>query len=79
MTWTDKLALLLSACGLCACALAGARSALRHGIVMMVEMWTAAALLRLTHHAGWQAIAAAGALIAIRQLVAMGLRRHVSV
>lgn len=43
------------------------------GVPLMLELWIAAGLLRLTQDASWTKIAAAAALIAIRKVVGHGL------
>ena len=43
------------------------------GIPMMLDLWIAAGLLRLTHTSSWSAIASAAALIVIRRFVARAL------
>ena len=45
------------------------------GLRMALDLWIAAGLLRLSGDLGWDVIAAAAAVIAIRQLVTSGLRR----
>lgn len=44
------------------------------GVPLMLDLWLAAGLLRLTQSDSWTKIAAAAALIAIRKLVGQGLR-----
>ncbi len=43
-------------------------------IPAMLDLWTAAGLLRLSGSASWQRIAAAAALVAVRKLVIRGRR-----
>lgn len=47
----------------------------RDGLRMALDLWLAAGLLRLSGDFDWNVIAAAVAVIAIRQLVASRLRR----
>lgn len=44
------------------------------GVPLMLDVWLAAGLLRLTQSDSWTKIAAAAALIGIRKLVGSGLR-----
>ena len=46
---------------------------LRAALALMLDLWIAAGLLRLTQDASWRAIAGAAAIIGIRKLVVHGL------
>lgn len=46
---------------------------LRSALALLLDLWVAAGLLRLTQDASWRAIAGAAAIIGIRKLVVHGL------
>lgn len=48
----------------------------RAGLAMMMELWTAAGLLRLADNPSWRAISAAATVIGIRKLVLLGLSQR---
>ena len=76
MNLADELALALVAMGTAAPMLAGAGTGnVRSGLSMMMELWTAAGLLRLAGNPGWNAIFSAATIIAVRKLVLLQLRR----
>jgi len=72
---TDTLALLLSAAGVGAVLVGTAVGRPRAGLRMLLEMWVAAGLLRLTGSPAWDTVLAAALLIAVRTLVAGALAR----
>ncbi len=73
----DVLALAVTAMGL-AVALAAALvgPGWRTGLGAALELWLAAGLLRLSADAGWTALAAAAAFVAVRAIVAPTLLRR---
>lgn len=74
MSLLDELALLLSAAGLVVGALGTARTGhVRAGFPLMLELWTAAGLLRLAGQPRWSTIVTCAALILLRRLVGAGL------
>jgi hypothetical protein len=76
MTVLDALALAISAAGIAiAMIAASATGQARAGILPLLELWTAAGLLRLAGAPSWSRIASVAAVIAIRKLVMVGLRR----
>jgi uncharacterized membrane protein len=71
MIWLyETCALLLSAAGVLAALLAFvARREFQAGLAMMLELWTAAGLLRLAADPGVREIASAAAIICLRSLL----------
>ncbi len=75
MTALGAAVALVSAAGVLAGgAAAVATASARAGIAVMLELWTAAGLLRLGGDAGWDAIGAAAMLVAVRKLVGRALQ-----
>ena len=60
------------------CALLGAASTRRPlcGVPLMLDLWVAAGLLRLSHAASWATIGGVAALVAVRKLVMYSLSRR---
>ncbi|MBW3581007.1 MAG: hypothetical protein KY447_08205 [Actinobacteria bacterium] len=56
----------------CLAAVAGGRR--RDGLRMGLDLWVAAGLLRLGAEVGWNTVAAAASVVAVRQLAGYGLR-----
>ena len=75
MSLTDALALLLSAAGVGAALVGTAVGRPRAGLHMLLELWVAAALLRLTGSPAWATVLAAALLVAARTLLARALAR----
>jgi hypothetical protein len=71
----DTLALLLSAGGVAAALVGAGAGQARAGLRMLLELWVAAALLRLTGSAAWDTVLAAALLVAARALLAGALAR----
>lgn len=69
------LSLTLSAGGLVCLATAAVTVGWREGLAMALDLWVAAGLLGLGTDLGWEGIAAAAGIIAVRQIVSTGLRR----
>jgi hypothetical protein len=72
------LVILVSAAGLVAGAVvaATARDG-RAGIAVMLDLWTAAGLLRLNEDVAWASLGTAALLVALRKMVTLvGLRRR---
>jgi hypothetical protein len=76
VTLLDLAALLLSAAGLCAPPLAATAGSYRAGLAMMMELWMAAGLLRLTHAPGWQTLFVAAVLVCLRKVLVLVLYRE---
>jgi hypothetical protein len=75
MTVLTTAVILVSAAGVIAGALVGlAARSLRAGVASMLELWTAAALWRLTEDASWTAIGTAGTLVAVRAVLGQVFR-----
>ncbi len=73
-TVTDSAALIVTAAGLLAAAVALARTRrVPPAVALLLDFLTAAALIRLSASASWPAIAAAALVIAIRQLASRAL------
>jgi hypothetical protein len=71
-----QLALLCTAAGAVAGAVAAARTRrLLPSLPLAVDFWLAAGLLRLSGDPTWQTIASAACIIAVRQIVRLGLRQ----
>ncbi len=75
MSLTDALALLLSAGGVGVALVGVGVGQPRAGLRMLLELWVAAALLRLTGSPAWDTVLAAALLLAARTLVVGALRR----
>lgn len=77
MSVTDVIAMLLSCAGLFVvlCAAIVTRM-LRAGVPMMLELWTAAGLLKLAGDPSWSTVAIAAAMIALRHLTSAALRQR---
>ncbi len=74
MTVLLAAAVLVSALGLLAGVVgAVATGTARGGLPIMLDLWTAAGLLRLASSPGWSSIGAAGALVLVRRLVLLSL------
>ncbi|HET9450930.1 MAG TPA: hypothetical protein VFO83_08620 [Aggregicoccus sp.] len=76
MSVTDALALLLSGAGVGAALLGAAARRPHAGLAMMLDLWVAAALLRLTGVLDWQRVIAAALLVAARRLIMQPLLRR---
>lgn len=76
MTLLGAIALAFAAAGLVALFLAGivTRNP-RSGLPIMLELWMAAGLLRLSDDPSWEAVALAAIVVGIRTLVVLSLRR----
>jgi hypothetical protein len=71
----DTVALGVTAAGLVAAAATlGATGRLRLAVKVLLDFLLAAGLLRLSGQPGWTALATAAAVVAVRQLVGLGLR-----
>ena len=70
----DVVALWVVAAGLVVLVLGASLGRWRDGLGVMLELWVAAGLLRLTGRPDVGRIAAAAALVAVRHLVTWGLR-----
>jgi hypothetical protein len=80
MSAYDALALALAASGVLAALLAGAVTREpRAGFPMMLELWTAAGILRLLGGPAWGRIVSAAVVIVLRRIVtsSLGERRSV--
>jgi len=74
MSLAEQLAMLCTVAGLIAGGLALATvHSVRVAVRVALELWTAAALLRLAEATTWPALATAAAVIAVRQLAVHGL------
>ena len=71
----DVAALLVTIVGILAGACVATVAPWRTGLVVALDFWTAAGLLRLAEPEKWQAIAGAAGIILVRQVVSYGLRR----
>ena len=69
MSLTDTLALLLSAGGVGVALVGVGVGQPRAGLRMLLELWVAAALLRLTGSPAWDTVLAAALLVAVRILL----------
>jgi hypothetical protein len=70
----EAIALLLAAAGTVTVVLATAIGAPRQGLGLMLELWTAGGLIRLTSEASWEKLAVAAAVIGLRKLVLWATR-----
>ena len=76
VTWFQEIPWVVAAAG-CFCFLISI-SVLRNprpGMEMMMDLWVAAGLLRLSHNLGWEALASSAALIASRKLIIWSWKR----
>jgi hypothetical protein len=76
VTLLDAAALLISAAGLCAPPIAATTGSYRAGFAMMMELWVAAGLLRLTHAPSWQTLFVAAVLVCLRKVLVLVLYRE---
>lgn len=75
LTVTSALAVTLSAAGLVVGAVGALTTRhLRAGVPMMLELWTAAGLIKLSGDPSWPSIILAAIVIGLRRLVTFGLR-----
>jgi uncharacterized membrane protein len=51
----------------------------RNSLPLALEFWTAAGLLRLSHHSAWSAIAVAGTIVLLRKIVGFSLSHRLDV
>jgi hypothetical protein len=73
----DAAALICTAAGLLVGALAMVRTRqLTTALPCVLDLFTAAGMLRLTGATSWEAPATAGGILLIRHLVSRGLRQH---
>jgi hypothetical protein len=76
MSLFDALSLLVSAAGVVVAVLGAATTGrLRDGLPMMLDLWVAAGLLRLTGEPDANRLLAAALLLAVRKLVTHALSR----
>jgi hypothetical protein len=75
VTLRTKAALIVSVAGVLAGLFVAMRARnLRAGVSVMLALWTAATLLRLSANASWPALGAAATLVSFRKLVGNALR-----
>jgi hypothetical protein len=78
VTLLGSIALAFAAAGLVALAVAGAATRdPRSGLPIMMELWMAAGLLRLSDDPSWKTVALSAIILVIRTLVQLGLRSRV--
>ncbi|HLL52856.1 MAG TPA: hypothetical protein VK447_04870 [Myxococcaceae bacterium] len=71
--WFDTAALLPTMMGPLCFLLASVRGEWRGGVRMALDLWLAAALLRLAQELTWNRIAAAAAVIVLREVLSRSL------
>ncbi len=71
---TDSAATVVTAAGLVCGLVATATGRWRSGLAMALDLWTAAGLLRLSGAPDTRRLLSAASIVAVRQVVARGLR-----
>lgn len=74
--WADSAAITLSCCAVVTLALASLmQSRWRAGVEIALSLWLGASLIRLTGVRSWQNLAGAAAILLVRFMVSLALRR----